>query len=222
MLRRRLWIVCAFALFIAAATAVAEAAADWRFVTRERDVLVSTRTEPGRSHPTFRGEYHIEAPVLHVLAVVLDTPAAVRWARGADRVEVLNRQTPDAQLVRMITDLPWPIRDREMVMDRTVTVLEPGKVFDVRFACATGKRPEEKGYVRVRECDSHFLVRAVDSGHTYVDYRAYLDPGGGLPSWGVRWMEKRVAVDTLSRLGRQVRKTLGQYDSEIARLSQLR
>jgi START domain len=210
-----------FALSVMAATAVAEAATDWRFVTREKDVLVSTRTEPGHNHPTFRGEFRIDAPVLQVLAVVLDTPNAVRWARGADRVEVLKRQPPDGQLVRMITDLPWPIRDREMVMDRTMTVLEPGKVFDVRFACATGKRPEDKGYVRVRECDSHFLIKAVDAGHTYVDYRAYLDPGGGLPSWGVRWMEKRVAVDTLFKLGRQVGKTAGQYEAEITRLSQL-
>lgn len=216
MLGERLWLACLVVLSLSSAAALADTAPDWRFVARDRGVLVTTRTEPGHGHPTFRGEAKLEASALHVLAVVLDTPNATRWARGADHVEVLQKQPGRTELLRMVTDLPWPIRDREMVMERSVSVIEPGKVFDVRFACASARRPEQKSYVRVRECDSHFLIKALDAGHTYVDYRAYVDPGGGLPSWSVRWMEKRVAVDTLHRLGRQVGNTAGKYQAEMA------
>jgi hypothetical protein len=219
----RLVFACFLLLGLSAATAGAEAASgEWRFVTREKGVLVSTRTEQGRSHPTFRGEATVDGSVLHVLSVVLDSQNATKWVRGADQVEVLGRKDARSEQVRMITDLPWPIRDREMVMERSVKVLVPGREFDVRFACASALRPEQGSYVRVHECDSHFHIKAVDAGHTYVDYRAYLDPGGGLPNWGVRWMEKRVAVDTLSRLVRQLGRTVGKYDAAIARWAEAR
>jgi hypothetical protein len=186
-------------------------------VGQDKGVLISSRQLPGQSHPTFRGQATIAGPVLHVLAIVLDTPNAINWVKGADEMAILDDSDGRNQLVDMLTDLPWPIRDRDTIMRRSVDVLTPASAFRVRFQCAPGERAERSGKVRVRHCDSHFALRAVEPNKTYVDYQVQLDPGGGLPAWSIHWMEKRVAVDTLSRLAEQVERTAGHYARVISR-----
>jgi hypothetical protein len=57
----------------------------------------------------------------------------------------------------------------------------------------------------------------VEPNKTYIDYQVQIDPGGGLPSWSVHWMERRITVDTISRLATRVEKTLGNYASIMQR-----
>lgn len=182
----------------------------WHILGSEQGVLISTRTETGDNHPTFRGQATIKGSVLHVLAIVLDTAKSTKWVRGADGIEIIKNLDDRTQYLHMFTDLPWPIRDRDMVMKRSVEVLAQGTEFRIRYACAPDIRKEGRA-MRVTTCDTHFTLKGVDADKTYVDYQVHLDPGGGLPSWAIRYLEKRVTVDTIYKLERQVRRTPGQY-----------
>ena len=132
-------------------------------------------------------------------------------------IEVIKNVDGRTQFLQMFTHLPWPIRDRDTVMKRSVQVLRPGSEFRIRYECAPSLRKELRQSMRVTTCDSHFTLKGVDVDKTYVDYQVYLDPGGGLPSWGIRYLEKRVTVDTIYKLQRQVRRTPGQYQDVIRR-----
>lgn len=182
----------------------------FRVIGEEEGVLISVRSEAHDPHPTYRGQTTIRGSVLHVLAIVLDTMRSTHWVKGSDEMEILDDKGR-VQLVHMSTHLPWPIRDRDMIMQRSVDVLSPATEFRVRYLCAPKKLPEQRGKLRVTQCDSHFTLKAVDADKTYVDYQVKLDPGGGLPHWAIRWMEKRITVETLTKLQRQVNRTRGKY-----------
>ena len=217
-MRRKSWIWVLVATLAQLGLAGAQAISDgWRIVGSEQGVLISTRIAQGSAHPTFRGQATIKGSVLHVLAIVLDTEHSTKWVRGADRIEVIKNVDGRTQFLQMFTELPWPIRDRDTVMKRSVQVLRPGSEFRIRYECAPNLRKELRQSMRVTTCDSHFTLKAVDVDKTYVDYQVYLDPGGGLPSWGIRYLEKRVTVDTIYKLQRQVRRTPGQYQDVIRR-----
>jgi len=195
----------------------AQAVSDgWKTLGKEQGVVISTRQLKGQEHPVFRGQATIKGSILHVLAVVLDTANSRRWVRGNDGIEIIRNVDDRVQFVHMFTDLPWPIRDRDMVMKRSVTVVRPATEFRIRYLCAPRERKERSGRLRVTGCDSHFTLKAVDANKTYVDYQVMLDPGGGLPDWGRRWMERRITVDTIARLERQVARTGNQY-AEVQR-----
>lgn len=197
---------------------MAQAAQDgWQFVANEQGVVASKRMDKGRTHPTLRGQTTVEGDILHVLAVVLDSKRATRWVRGADATAIIRDIPPTKQVVYMFTDLPWPIRDRDMVMERSVEIKKPGQEFVVHFDCAPKERGQDRSALRISQCASHFSLRRIDDQRTAVEYQVYLDPGGGLPSWTVGWFEKRVTVDTLARLQRQVRRTKGEYADVMKR-----
>lgn len=206
----KFWVIIATLaqLGVASAQAVSDG---WKILGKEQGVVISTRQLQGQEHPVFRGQATIKGSILHVLAVVLDTRNSRRWVRGNDGIEIIRNVDDRVQFVHMVTDLPWPIRDRDMIMKRSVTVLAPATEFRIRYLCAPKERKEKSGHLRVNTCDSHFTLRAIDANKTYVDYQVQLDPGGGLPDWGRRWMERRITVDTIARLERQVGRTGNQY-----------
>lgn len=189
------------------------AEAPWRVILEERGIVVSTRDEPGRELPTFRGQGTLNMPVLHALAVVLDAEGAVNWAKGADEVQTLKALDPRTHLIYTRAHAPWPVSDRDMVVKRRVKVVEPGREFRVEMWCVPGERPETKRVIRVSDCSSHFILRSAGAGRTYAEYQVNLDPAGSLPSWLVRWASKRIPFETLVALEKHVKDTRAKYAS---------
>lgn len=188
----------------------------WRKLLEERGIVVSAREQAGQELPSFRGQGEVKGSVLHVLAVVLDDARTKEWAKNADEAEVLRTLDARTQLVYTRSHQTWPIRDRDLVMKRTVEVLEPGAAFRVRLVCVPGEKPEIPAAIRIKDCDTVFVLRKVDEQTTHVDYRVRADPGGSNPAWAVRWASKSIPLDTLVALRKQVLKTKGAY-SEVIR-----
>jgi START domain len=192
-------------------TSAVAAEAPWRVILQERGIVVSTREEPGRELPTFRGQGTLNMPVLHALAVVLDAEGAVEWARGADEVRTMKAFDPRTHLIYTRSHAPWPVSDRDMVVKRLVKVVDPGREFRVEMSCVAGQRAEIKRVVRVSDCTSHFILRSAGADRTYAEYQVSLDPAGNLPAWLVRWASKNIPFDTLIALEEHVKDTQARY-----------
>jgi hypothetical protein len=189
------------------------AEAPWRVIMQERGIVVSTREEPGRELPTFRGQGTLNVPVLHALAVVLDAEGAVQWARGADEVQTMKAFDPRTHLIYTRSHAPWPVSDRDMVVKRLIKVVDPGREFRVEMSCVAGQRPQIKRVVRVSDCTSHFTLRSAGASRTYTEYQVSLDPAGSLPAWLVRWASKNIPFETLVALEERVQDTQTRYAS---------
>jgi len=202
-------------LLLSAATSSAYAEGAWRTIDEDRGIKVTARDEPGRELPTFRGQGNIHARILEVLAVILDVPGATKWAKGADEASLLRTVDARTHLIYTVTDTPWPVSDRDMIMKRTIQVVKPGEEFHIRLLCAPKEKAERDGVIRVKTCDSYFHLRAVDAETTFVDYQVNLDPGGSLPQWLIAWASKKIPMDTLVSLETQATKTGKQYASVV-------
>jgi hypothetical protein len=204
------------ALASGAGLALADTASDgWHALYEEQGILVSTREEPGIDLPGMRGQTKLQAEVRHLLAVVLDDRRSTEWAKGADETTVLRSSDARGQFIYAHSRQPWPVRDRDLVMKRTVEVLEPGKAYRVHLVCVPNERPLVEGVVRVEHCETTFLLRAVDATHTEIDYRVQADPGGKIPAWIVRRASRSIPLDTLLGLAKQVELTRGQYRTPV-------
>jgi START domain len=210
--------LCACALLLRMSCGAGAARADheadeagWRTIRAQHGVEVGTRAEPGRALPSFRGRGEVEGSVLHVLAVVLDDERANEWARSADEAEVLRKIDARTEIVYSRARQVWPVRDRDLVMKRSVEVLQPGAEFRVRLVCLPGEKPRIEDVVRMTDCETVFWLRKIDAARTWVDFRVRADPGGASPDWLVRWAAQNVPLETLTALRRQVQKTRQSY-----------
>jgi hypothetical protein len=188
----------------------------WRTLYEERGVLVSTQEEPGQDLPRLRGQARLNAPVLHLLAILLDDQHSVEWAKGADETNVLRNLDGRTQIIYARSRQPWPVKDRDLVMRRTVQVLEPGRAYRVHLVCLPGEKPRLDNVIRVQRCETSFVLRAVDAVTTQIDYRVHADPGGHTPAWMVRMASKSIPLDTLNGLAKQIERTRGKYAGAVA------
>lgn len=215
-MQRRLSILVALSAALCFSVASAEDTGGWQTIAEERGILVSTRDEPGRDLPSFRGQTRLKAPVLHLLAILLDDSRSGEWAKGADETQIVRTVDARTQIVYARARQPWPVKDRDVVMKRTVDVLKPGQVYRVHLTCAPREKPPQAGVVRVQTCETTFVLRALDAANTAIDYRVNADPGGENPAWIVKMASKNIPLDTLSALRKQVERTRGKYDDAVA------
>lgn len=212
--------VCGILCFSAAS--LAQDKAGWKPLEKKDGVAVSAKEIAGQGIPIYRGQTQIDAPILQVLSVLLDDARSKEWAKDVSEARVLRVVDDHRTIVYSRSHQTWPVKDRDLVMMRTVAVPAPGESYVVRLVCTPNERPEVSRVVRIKECDSTFELRKIEDNATEVDFRMRVEPGGSHPDWAVRMASKKVPLDTLVGLRKQAKVTAGAYTKEMKRYAALR
>ena len=191
----------------------------WTVERRERGITVSRRERAGDAMAAFRGEGRVRAHVLQVLAVILDVHEVERWAYGITDARLVRNVDDRTELVYLYSDTPWPVRDRDMVVRRSVHIVEPGTEFGVSIRCEPAAAPIRNGVIRVQDCDSSFRIRKLDAETTEIIYEMSLDPEGSLPHWASAWVARTAPVRTLLAIETRAASNRGRYASFVQRWS---
>lgn len=189
--------------------------AGWTVIQRERGITVSKRVQPDCDLPSFRGQGRIHGNVLQILAVMLDLKAVGSWAHGVHTSRPLQRIDARTHLLYLSSDLPWPIRDRDMVVRSSVEVVRPSEEFHIALRCEPNVAGPKSDAIRVTRCVSSLHLRKVDEETTEVDYVMSLDPGGHLPRWSAEFVTKKSPFETLVALEKRAASSQGQYAAAV-------
>jgi hypothetical protein len=187
----------------------------WTVIERNRGITVSRRVQPGCSLPSFRGQGRLKGNVVQLLAVMLDLERVGAWANGVSSSRPIKRLDERTHLVYLTSDLPWPIRDRDMVVRAEVEVLKPKEEFRITLGCEPDAQAEHSGTIRVKRCHSTFHLRQVDAQTTEIDYVMSLDPSGYLPAWSTELVTKSTPFKTLVALEERAASSMGKYTAAV-------
>lgn len=191
----------------------------WTLVVEEHGIVVSSQPSERSALPVFRGVGRVEAPLLEVLAVVTDAARHHEWIFSCSDSALVAQTSEASGIVYNRTDAPWPVPDRDVVLDSRVEVLDGEREVIVRFsATAHPERPPLDGVVRMPYLQGHYHLWAEDDTHTRVEYQVDSDPGGTLPTWLATRGTRDMPVETLRALRTQLARTRGAYDDRIAEI----
>jgi hypothetical protein len=194
---------------------LADDSGGWTVIDKDRGITVSKRVAPGCPLPSFRGQGRIKGNVLQLLSLMLDLKAVNAWAYGVDSSKPIKRIDERSHLIYLTSDLPWPVRDRDMVVRSEVEVIKPAQEFRISLHCEPSAQPEKSGLIRVKQCESTLTLRKVDAETTEVDYVMTLDPAGYLPRWSTEWVTKATPMKTLIALEEQAAASQGKYTAAV-------
>lgn len=195
----------------------AQEASGWKMLEKKSGIAVSAKEISGRSIPMYRGQAQVGGPILEVLAVILDDARSKEWAKDVSEAEVLRVIDDNTTVVYSRSHQTWPVRDRDLVMKRTVVVSSPGEAYQVKLVCLSKEKPEVSRVVRIKDCESTFTLKKIDDKTTAVDFQMRVEPGGNHPDWAVRMASKNVPYETLVGLKNQVQRTRGQHAAVVRR-----
>jgi START domain len=211
-------VIIGTALLLLAACAAEAAAPKWKHILREDGISVSTREVAGRSFPSFRGIGVVHANIFEVLAVLSDIKRYTEWQGSCAEARLLRKISEREYIVYSRTDAPWPVSDRDTVNRSKVHVDLKRRIVNIKFrAIKTRLQGPVSGVVRMNKLRGHFKLTSLARNKTKVDYKVDADPEGMLPTWLAKIATKKLPLETIQKLRKQVKHTRGWYSKRIKR-----
>jgi len=170
---------------------------DWE-LQRDRDgIQIYTRAVEGSPYDAVRSVTVLDDVRLSALvALVEDTDACPEWADRCAESYVFKRLAPNESLIYTHNDLPFPVKDRD-VLAHVIWTQDPATGEVVMQSRATqGEMEEVKGRLRLTDAMASWHFRPLATGAVEVINEAHINPGSALPGW----LTNMLLVDTPFRL----------------------
>ena len=202
--------------FVAAPTA---SAAQWEFLKQKEGIVVSARESKLGNLPVFRGVGQIRASIPEVLAVMQDAPGAKNWMHKCLENRPIEIQNVYDRIVYNRTDSPWPVWDRDVVVQTRGRIdIARKRILIEMKSISDPRQPEVEGVVRIPRLAGHYILRYVTENLTEIEYQIDADPGGSLPSWLAELASRDLPYHTIRNLRNRVLQAMenAEYGEQIA------
>jgi hypothetical protein len=191
----------------------------WELVGSKDDIVTYRREVAGSPVIAIRGEGVVEASILRVASVLMDTARLSQWM---DRVAEARRIRATSALHYVEYEratTPFPLTDRDFVIESWVEIDGAKKQMVLRARSASDPSTPLTGLVRGEVLSSTFTLTALDHGQrTRVMAEVHTDPKGSIPKWMVNLVQKSWAHTTIMGLRGQVRKADVSDNPEVKAL----
>lgn len=215
---KHVWLSLALVLSL---VGFARANSRWRRIANEEGITVMEREVPGRGFPTFRGIGTIHASIYDVIAVISDIKRHTEWMQSLIASQLLEQVTEGQRIIYMRINSPWPVSDRDAVYRSETKVIRKNDEIDevnITFRAVRSKlKVHVDGVVRMENLRGHYRFKALGANKTRVDYQVDADPGGWLPTWLAKLAARKLPLNTIRNMRKQVSRTRGWYAKRIKR-----
>jgi uncharacterized protein YndB with AHSA1/START domain len=162
---------------------------------------------PGEEMPGFRGEVVIDRPLEDVLQVLRDVEHHTEWMHRCAVSEILRTISDDRAIVYNRTDVPWPVADRDVVLDTRFETASEGRLVVLTVENTDPNlSPPPPRVVRMPKLSGFYRLWKMDASTTKVVYQVEADIGGRVPKWIAERVARDMPYETLSRLRARVRQ----------------
>lgn len=175
-------LLCA-ALFVTPARASAQEA-DWQLRKEQGGIRVFTREQQGSNFAAVRAEMILEDVRVSSLVALIDDPSACALleARCAESYTV-ERVSATEQFVYRHNDMPFPIKDRDVVMHFVWAQDPVTRVVVLDNRNIDGVLPENPRRIRLPSAISGWRFEPLGEGKVLASSEGHLEPGSNLPAW---------------------------------------
>ena len=175
------------------------AADDWNEATydEEDDIRVYTRHVEGSDTLAFKAITYVTGRLTAGVALLQDAQRTKDWVFNCKIMEEIELISDTQGIYYMITNMPWPVKDRDSITETRVSQDQESLVVRVDMKARNDVFPSNDDFIRIREMNGYWLFTPKEGNQIEVIYEAHADPGGGLPSWLVNSFLVDAPLNTL-------------------------
>ncbi|GMT10536.1 hypothetical protein PFISCL1PPCAC_1833 [Pristionchus fissidentatus] len=185
----------------------------WEMLYEESNLHVYRRRREGFPYETYeyrcQGSYTDISPK-HFLAVQNDVSYRAEWDKNVVKLEMVEDDGANEQLIRWVAHYPYPMYPREYIYVRKNVVSPDGRDIVIESkALPESIVPNSGNYVRVACYESRMCVRChKDFDSTGLDYvLTYFDnPEANIPSYAYNWIVNQAGPIFIKQVYLEARK----------------
>jgi hypothetical protein len=197
---------------IAAPSEASAGETSWEVIKREDGIVVSRKYIPGYDLPIIKGVGMVKANIYDILAVLDDVGSNCKWMADCHTSKLLKKNSDLDLIVYNRTATPWPLNDRDVVVNAKITVDNEAKTVKVSFdSIKSNLKGEVGGVVRMPILKGYYLLKWVSPTTTEVTYQAQADVGGMVPDWLAEMKSKDLPFNTILAMRKHIPKTIGKF-----------
>jgi len=181
-------------------------AQSWEFVKDKDGVKIYTRKEAGKTLKSYKGVADINAPAEKVFTLVEDVNHTEWWDKNLTQIKVLLYEKCKRAQYYLVYDLPWPVTDRDLCVNVTVTSDPATGEHQIIATPLPGAVPEHDDMIRIREYRQTWTIRPAGPSMAHVVLEGYVDPAGSIPDWLLNMLIVDSPFKVISGLKQQLEK----------------
>lgn len=188
----------------------------WKLKREQDGIRVFTTSVDGSSLKKVKVACTIDATLSQLVALLMDASAHEQWVYNTRHSYLVRQADARHQRYYSETSLPWPMANRDVVVDMVVEQDPLTKAVKVYAHSTTDDNlPAKKGIVRVPMTQVNWSITPAGAHSLQVEYTAQADPGGSIPSWLVNAFLTKGPMESFLKL-RELVKTAPYEKSQYA------
>lgn len=177
----------------------------WTQVEHDDGIKVWRLDVPGQDLPGFRGETVIPRSIADIIEELKQVEHHTEWMHRCSASETLQRINDEHIVIYNRVDVPWPVWDRDVILDTQFTAQADGRLVILTFKNHDPKlRPIPERVVRMPRLEGFYRMWQLTPQSTKVVYQVEADVGGSVPKWMAARVARDMPYETLSRLRERV------------------
>lgn len=158
-------------------------AQSWNFIKEKDGIKIYTHQEAGKVLKSFKGVTDIKAPAEKIFALMEDIKNTDWWDKNLTQIKVLLYEKNKRAQYYFVYDLPWPVTDRDLCVDVTITIDLVTGVRKIYAVSVPGVIPERNDMIRIKDYRQTWTIIPVSKEMTHVELEGFIDPAGSIPDW---------------------------------------
>jgi len=181
-------------------------AQSWNFIKEKEGIKLYTSMETGESLKSYKGVAEINAPAEMVFAKIEDINNTDWWDKNLTGIRVMLYEKNKRAQYYLVYDLPWPVTDRDLCVDVTVTIDPVSGVRKLTASPLPGLVPEREDMIRIKDYRQTWTVTPDGRDKSHVELEGHVDPAGSIPDWIVNMIIVDSPIKAISELKLRLEK----------------
>ncbi len=177
---------------------------DWELIRNRNNVEVYSRPVENKNDRELKAITIVDSDLSNLLAIIYDVEYYPNWVYRASEAEILNTVSETEFYYYQVTDAPWPITDRDMIIHVKVSQDEVSREITVKFTGVPDYMEEKPGFVRVPSFNGNWVFTPLEDGTVRVVHSLLIEPEGEIPSWIVNSAAVEGPYSTLLNMRRLI------------------
>ncbi len=198
-------------LLISFAFTAAHAETAWELKKDKDGIKVYTGSIPNSNIKAVKVVCIVNASLSQLTALLLDTKAHEQWVYNTKTSYLVKQVSSAHWLYYSEVNMPWPLTNRDVVVDINITQQPATKIMYVSANTAEHYLPVNTDKVRVPLSKVNWIVTPMGNNQLSIEYIGQADPGGDLPAWLVNSFSTKGPFETFKKLKELVASSAYQH-----------
>ncbi|EOQ89372.1 hypothetical protein LEP1GSC202_0963 [Leptospira yanagawae serovar Saopaulo str. Sao Paulo = ATCC 700523] len=175
-------------------------ATEWSESKRKKGIQILTRPVAGSNIEEFLGKTEVDASISQIIALLVDPQSCKNLYHQCKELTVLSG-TDKKSSVYLRNGAPWPVNDRDVIMDRSFDQNEKTLTTTMKMKrLDSNAKSAPSGVTRMPAFEGYWKLIPLANGKTKIEYQAHFEPGGSVPQSVINMVLTDTPYETLLNL----------------------